>query len=163
MWKYGLGKFNSLYEELVIPMDDNWAADPTKPLTTERYKMRDGSYWKQTTDNFEQSHNILNFTWQPADMRWSHSVTAHYTYGYGYYTEFKKDTKLASKFGINEMYEKNGELKLVKSDAIRKKGLTQNNYGALQRQLQGRSVGCNGRLQHAALPLQPLGQGDVHR
>lgn len=131
MWKHGLGKFNSLYEELVIPMDDNWAADPTKPLTTERYKMRDGSYWKQTTDNFEQSHNILNFTWQPADMRWSHSVTAHYTYGYGYYTEFKKDTKLASKFGINEMYEKNGELKLVKSDAIRKKGLTQNNYGAL--------------------------------
>lgn len=131
MWKHGLGKFNSLYEELVIPMDDNWTADPTKPLTTERYKMRDGSYWKQTTDNFEQSHNILNFTWQPADMRWSHSVTAHYTYGYGYYTEFKKDTKLASKFGINEMYEKNGELKPVKSDAIRKKGLTQNNYGAL--------------------------------
>lgn len=131
MWKHGLGKFNSLYEELVIPMDDNWAADPTKPLTTERYKMRDGSYWKQTTDNFEQNHNILNFTWQPADMRWSHSVTAHYTYGYGYYTEFKKDAKLASKFGINEMYEKNGELKLVKSDAIRKKGLTQNNYGAL--------------------------------
>lgn len=131
MWKHGLGKFNSLYEELVIPMDDNWAADPTKPLTTERYKMRDGSYWKQTTDNFEQSHNILNFTWQPADQRWSHSVTAHYTYGYGYYTEFKKDTKLASKFGINEMYEKNGELKPVKSDAIRKKGLTQNNYGAL--------------------------------
>ena len=131
MWKHGLGKFNSLYKELVIPMDDNWAADPTKPLTTERYKMRDGSYWKQTTDNFEQSHNILNFTWQPADMRWSHSVTAHYTYGYGYYTEFKKDTKLASKFGINEMYEKNGELKPVKSDAIRKKGLTQNNYGAL--------------------------------
>lgn len=131
MWKHGLGKFNSLYEELVIPMDDNWAADPTKPLTTDRYKMRDGSYWKQTTDNFEQSHNILNFTWQPADMRWSHSVTAHYTYGYGYYTEFKKDTKLASKFGINEMYEKNGELKPVKSDAIRKKGLTQNNYGAL--------------------------------
>lgn len=131
MWKHGLGKFNSLYEELVIPMDDNWTPDPTKPLTTERYKMRDGSYWKQTTDNFEQSHNILNFTWQPADMRWSHSVTAHYTYGYGYYTEFKKDTKLASKFGINEMYEKNGELKPVKSDAIRKKGLTQNNYGAL--------------------------------
>lgn len=29
------------------------------------------------------------------------------------------------------MYEKNGELKPVKSDAIRKKGLTQNNYGAL--------------------------------
>lgn len=130
MWKHGLGKFNPLYESLNIPMDDNWAPDPSQPLTTERYKMRDGSYWDQTTDNFEQSHNILNFTWQPTD-RWSHSVTAHYTYGYGYYTEFKQNTKLASKFGINEMYVKDGELKLVKSDAIRKKGLTQNNYGAL--------------------------------
>ena len=130
MWKHGLGKFNPLYESLNIPMDDNWAPDPSQPLTTERYKMRDGSYWDKTTDNFEQSHNILNFTWQPTD-RWSHSITAHYTYGYGYYTEFKQNTKLASKFGINEMYVKDGELKLVKSDAIRKKGLTQNNYGAL--------------------------------
>lgn len=130
MWKHGLGKFNPLYESLNIPMDNNWAPDPSQPLTTERYKMRDGSYWDKTTDNFEQSHNILNFTWQPTD-RWSHSVTAHYTYGYGYYNEFKQDTKLASKFGINEMYVKDGELKLVKSDAIRKKGLTQNNYGAL--------------------------------
>lgn len=130
MWKHGLGKFNPLYESLNIPMDDNWAHDPSQPLTTERYKMRDGSYWDQTTDNFEQSHNILNFTWQPTD-RWSHSITAHYTYGYGYYNEFKQNTKLASKFGINEMYVKDGELKLVKSDAIRKKGLTQNNYGAL--------------------------------
>lgn len=130
MWKHGLGKFNPLYESLNIPMDDNWAPDPSQPLTTERYKMRDGSYWDQTTDNFEQSHNILNFTWQPTD-RWSHSITAHYTYGYGYYNEFKQNTKLASKFGINEMYVKDGELKLVKSDAIRKKGLTQNNYGAL--------------------------------
>lgn len=130
MWEHGLGKFNPLYESLNIPMDDNWAPDPSQPLTTERYKMRDGSYWDKTTDNFEQSHNILNFTWQPTD-RWSHSVTAHYTYGYGYYTEFKQNTKLASKFGINEMYVKDGELKLVKSDAIRKKGLTQNNYGAL--------------------------------
>lgn len=93
-------------------------------------KFSTGLLWDQTTDNFEQSHNILNFTWQPTD-RWSHSVTAHYTYGYGYYNEFKQNTKLASKFGINEMYVKDGELKLVKSDAIRKKGLTQNNYGAL--------------------------------
>lgn len=79
MWKHGLGKFNPLYESLNIPMDANWAPDPSQPLTTERYKMRDGSYWDQTTDNFEQSHNILNFTWQPTD-RWSHSITAHYTY-----------------------------------------------------------------------------------
>lgn len=128
MWKHGLGKFNSLYEELVVPMDDNWAPDPNQPLTTKRYQMRDGSYWDKTTDRFHQNHNILNFTWQPKDERWSHSITAHYTYGYGYYNEFKSDTKLASKFGIN-VFGDNG--KPVKSDAVRQKGLTQNNYGAL--------------------------------
>lgn len=33
MWKQGLGKFNPLYESLNIPMDDNWAPDPSQPLT----------------------------------------------------------------------------------------------------------------------------------
>ena len=145
-------------------MDDNWAADPTKPLTTERYKMRDGSYWKQELPTtFEQSHNILNFTWQACDQRWSHSVTAHYTYGYGYYTEFKKDTKLASKFGINEMYEKNGELKPVSRTLYARRDLRRT-ITALSTTSTTRTLcGRNGRLQHAALPLQPLGQGDVHR
>lgn len=125
MYKHGLGKFNSLYEELVFPTTEGGE------FTTRRYQMRDGSYWDKTTDNFHQNHNILNFTWQPSD-RWSHSITAHYTYGYGYYDEFKQNTTLASKFGINESYvNSEGKVKDLKSDAVRQKGLTQNNYGAL--------------------------------
>ncbi len=126
LWNYGLGKYNPLYEELVFGEDK---------LTTKRYQMRDGSFWNRTTDNFHQNHNILNFTWQPS-ARWSHSITAHYTYGYGYYDEFKQNATLATKFGINETYEEHkadGSVKVknVKSDAVRQKGLTQNNYGAL--------------------------------
>ena len=121
MYNNGLGKFNPLYEYIVFPS----TADGK--VTTERYKMRDGSYWDKTTDNFYQNHNILNIAWSPAE-HWKHAVTLHYTYGYGYYNEFKQYTKLASKFGINE-YDSYG--KEIKSDAVRQKGLTQNNYGAL--------------------------------
>ena len=125
-YEYGLGKFNSLYEYVVFPETKDGK------ITTKRYQMRDGSYWDKTTDNFHQNHNILNFTWQPKDERWSHSLTAHYTYGYGYYDEFKQNTTLASKFGINETYvNSEGKTKNLKSDAVRQKGLTQNTYGAL--------------------------------
>lgn len=125
MYEHGLGKFNSLYEELIFPDTKDGK------FTTKRYQMRDGSYWDKTTDNFYQNHNILNFAWTPSE-HWKHSVTLHYTYGYGYYKEFKQNTTLASKFGINETYiNDSGKTKYTKSDAVRQKGLTQNNYGAL--------------------------------
>ena len=121
MYNNGLGKFNSLYEELVFPDTKDGK------FTTKRYRMRDGSYWDQTTDNFYQNHNILNLTWHPSE-HWSHSVTAHYTYGYGYYKEFKPSNELGKKYGLN-VYD--GEGNLVSSEVVRMKGLTQNNYGAL--------------------------------
>ena len=121
MYKRGLGKFNSLYEELVFPEDKNGE------FTTKRYQMRDGSYWDQTTDNFYQNHNILSATWTPTE-HWSHTATLHYTYGYGYYKEFRSNNNLGKKFGLN-VYDQDGEL--VETDVVRKKGLTQNNYGFL--------------------------------
>ncbi len=121
MYKNGLGKFNSLYEELVFPDSKDGK------FTTKRYQMRNGSYWDQTTDNFYQNHNILNFSWHPGE-HWNHSITAHYTYGQGYYKEFKTSSELGKKFGLN-VYDNDGNL--IASEAVRKKGLTQNNYGAL--------------------------------
>ena len=128
MYDKGLGKYNPLYEHLVFD-EDNWAfkTDADGHYLTERYRMRNGGYWDQTTDNFYQNHNILNISWKPA-AHWSHSITAHYTYGQGYYKEFRPSAKLGSKFGINEFDAKGKD---IKSDAVRKKGLTQNNYGAL--------------------------------
>ena len=41
----GLGRFNSLYEEMLISGTD---------YTTARYSMNDGSLWPRTTDNFRQ-------------------------------------------------------------------------------------------------------------
>jgi iron complex outermembrane receptor protein len=117
MWDRGLGKFNSLYEAM------NIADDGT--ITTERYKMADGSLWPKTTDNFWQNHNLLSLAWT-ANEHWSTTATIHYTYGYGYYEEFRPQNKL-SKFGLVAADASGKNIK--KTDFVRRKGLTQNTYG----------------------------------
>lgn len=117
MYKMGLGKFNSLYEGMDI--DDNGN------VTTHRYQLRDGSYWKKTTDNFYQDHNILSGVWKPSKY-WTHNIALHYTYGYGYYSEFRPNYKL-SKFGLT-YYDADGN-QVKRTDFIRKKGLSQHTYG----------------------------------
>ena len=125
MWDKGLGKYNSLYEELIItPLEQKTVGNPYA-YSTQRYKMSDGSYWDKTTDNFWQNHNILSASWHIND-HWSTSASLHYTYGYGYYEEFRPNNKL-SKFGLS-MKDADGN-KIKKTDFVRKKGLTQHSYG----------------------------------
>ena len=93
--------------------------------STERYKMSDGSYWDKTTDNFWQNHNILSASWNISEQ-WSTSASLHYTYGYGYYREFRPNNKL-SKFGLTAKDADGNKIK--KTDFVRKKGLSQNTYG----------------------------------
>ncbi len=117
MWNVGLGKYNSLYEQLIINDDGTY--------TTERYRMADGSFWDRTTDNFWQNHNILSAAWEIND-HWSTTASLHYTYGYGYYEEFRPNNKL-SKFGLTVNDAEGNFIK--RSDFIRKKGMTQHTYG----------------------------------
>lgn len=126
MYNHGLGRYNSLYEAIVFD-EDNWAfpTDANGNYMTTRYKMRDGSFWDKTTDNFYQNHNIISAVWTP-NAHWSHNVALHYTYGYGYYLEFRPNNKFA-KFGLT-YYDNDGNL-VKRSDFVRKKGLTQHTYG----------------------------------
>ena len=117
MWDKGLGRYNSLYEQLIINDDGTY--------TTQRYTMADGSLWDRTTDNFWQNHNILSFAWD-ANEHWSATASLHYTYGYGYYEEFRPQNKL-KKFGLSISDADGNSIK--KTDFVRKKGLTQHTYG----------------------------------
>ncbi len=105
-------------------MNDSY--DPS--AGTSRYMMTDGSFWPKTTDNFWQDHNLLSVA---ADLgnHWKMSGTLHYTYGYGYYDEFRYDNKL-SKFGLPDYTLSNGTT-LKKTDFVRKKGLEQHTYGVV--------------------------------
>lgn len=128
MWNHGLGRFNSLYEGLVFDKaSKKFPQDANGNFQTFRYSMDDGSLWNRTTDNFYQNHNIASVLWQPS-AHWTHNAAIHYTYGYGYYREFRPDKKFA-KFG---MYATNAAGTMVKlSDFVRRKGLSQHTYGLL--------------------------------
>jgi iron complex outermembrane receptor protein len=117
MYDLGLGRFNSLYERMVIGGDGTYA--------TERYKMADGSLWDKTTDNFWQNHNLLTLAYDFAE-HWSMTATLHYTHGYGYYREFRPDNKL-KKFGLTFVDASSAELE--KTDFVRRKGLYQDVSG----------------------------------
>ena len=125
MWNVGLGKFNSLYEYLVTGDDGLFVKDANGNYQTARYQMADGSYWDKTTDNFWQNHNILSTAWNIND-HWSTTASLHYTYGYGYYEEFRQNNKLA-KYGLT--FKDSEGNKVKKTDFVRKKGLEQHTYG----------------------------------
>ena len=125
MYEVGLGKYNSLYEYLTYDADGNFAKDANGNYITARYQMNDGSYWNKTTDNFWQNHNILSAAWNLGE-HWTTTASLHYTYGYGYYREFRPNNKLA-KFGMTAS-DVDGK-KIKRTDFVREKGLSQNTYG----------------------------------
>ncbi|MBR0177991.1 MAG: TonB-dependent receptor plug domain-containing protein [Bacteroidales bacterium] len=125
MYNVGLGRFNSLYEYLVTDEDGNFVKDENGHYVTERYQLNDGTFWDRTTDNFWQNHNLLSAAWD-INEHWTTSGTLHYTYGYGYYEEFRPNNKL-SKFGMT--YTDSEGNKVKRTDFIRQKGLTQHTYG----------------------------------
>lgn len=126
LYERGLGKFNSLYEYLTYDANGNFARDANGNYITERYKMADGSYWDRTTDNFNQDHNLLSAVWDISE-HWKVTGTLHYTYGYGYYEEFRPQNKL-KKFGLSNFSASDGST-VKKADFIRQKGLEQHTYG----------------------------------
>ena len=127
MYDAGLGRYNSLYEALVYAEDGSFAKDADGKYVTARYQMADGSYWDRTTDNFWQDHNILSAAWQISD-KLATTASLHYTYGYGYYEEFRPNNKL-KKFGLTAKDAEGNSIK--KTDFVRKKGLSQNTYGVI--------------------------------
>ena len=127
MWNVGLGRYNSLYEHLVYDEEGNFLKDENGHYVTERYQLNDGTFWDRTTDNFWQDHNFLSAAWE-INEHWNTSATLHYTYGYGYYEEFRPNNKL-SKFGMTYTYPDGSIVK--RTDFIRKKGLTQHTFGMI--------------------------------
>ena len=123
MYEAGLGRFNSLYERLIIDGTD---------YSFERFRTGDDAYWPRTTDNFRQTHRILNFAWD-INPYWKLSVSPHYTHGYGYYEEFRYNNKL-TKYGLLPYYAdlEDGSVSHIKrADFVRKKGLSQDAVGVV--------------------------------
>ncbi|MBQ2215270.1 MAG: TonB-dependent receptor plug domain-containing protein, partial [Prevotella sp.] len=128
LYNAGFGQYNTLYETMAYGDDGNPAKDAKGNYLANRYLMSDGTYWKKTTDNFWQSHNILSAAWD-INYHWTTTASLHYTHGYGYYNEFRFNNKL-KKFGLSNYTAPDGST-VKKSDFVRKKGLKQDTYGAI--------------------------------
>ena len=126
LFHVGLGQYNSLYEYLVTDENGDFVKDENGNYVTERYKLNNGKYWDKTTDNFWQDHNILSFAWD-INEHWTTSASLHYTYGYGFYEEFRYKNKL-KKFGLSPFVTSDNDT-ITKTDFVRKKGLRQDTYG----------------------------------
>ena len=124
LYNAGLGYYNPLYERLVIEDEKIWK--------TERYQMKDGSFWPRTTDNFWQNHHLLNVTARLSEALHL-SATAHYTGGHGWYDEFRYNNKL-TKYGLTPYFadftDRPSEY-IKRADFVRQKGLTQHTFGGV--------------------------------
>ena len=124
LFNAGLGYYNPLYEKLVIEDEKTWK--------TERYQMKDGSFWPRTTDNFWQNHHLLNVTARLSEALHL-SATAHYTGGHGWYDEFRYNNKL-TKYGLTPYFadftDRPSEY-IKRADFVRQKGLTQHTFGGV--------------------------------
>jgi len=135
LYDRGLGRYNSLYEQLRTGDDGLFATNADGNYLTDRYTLTPHSslltpnsspqYWDKTTDNFWQNHNLLSAALRIGD-RWTATATLHYTHGYGYYKEFRPGNKL-TKFGLTAADADGKNIK--RTDFVRRKGLRQNTYG----------------------------------
>ena len=78
-------------------------------------------YYKDQTDNYHQM-NYQAIWNQLYGQNWSSSVTLHYTYGYGYYNEYKSN-KNYQDYGLSDTK--------FKSDLTRKKLMENDLYGVV--------------------------------
>lgn len=78
-------------------------------------------YYKDQTDNYHQM-NYQAIWNQLYGQNWSSNVTLHYTYGYGYYNEYKSN-KDYQDYGLSDTK--------FKSDLTRKKLMENNLYGVV--------------------------------
>lgn len=84
------------------------------------------NYYDDHTDNYLQINNQLLVNHRFND-RWQMNLTGFYTYGYGYYKQYKDDAKLLE-YGISPAYDDEGNK--IRKDLIREK-LMRNHFGGL--------------------------------
>ena len=85
------------------------------------------SFYDNETDNYQQDHYQLHYTHQ-FNSRLSANLSLHYTYGRGYYEEYRQDQSL-SEYQMNPVVA--GDSVISETDLVRRKWLDNDFYGAV--------------------------------
>ena len=97
-----------------------WLGDPPE--------WKEVAYYDDQTDNYLQINNQLIFS-HAFDDKWTVNATAFYTYGYGYYKQYKDDAKLVE-YGFDPSIAFTPDGSKVRRDVIREK-LMRNHLGGV--------------------------------
>lgn len=100
-----------------------WNGVPESELATNR-RMNEFTYDNQT-DNYRQDHYQLHYSYRLAD-NWHANASLHYTYGRGYFEEFRANDRLST-YGIEPFLL--GEQLITRTDIIRRRWLDNHFYG----------------------------------
>jgi len=85
------------------------------------------SFYDNETDNYQQDHYQLHYTHQFSN-KLSANISLHYTYGRGYYQEYRQDQSLSS-YLMNPVVV--GNTAIDTTDLVRRKWLDNDFYGAI--------------------------------
>jgi len=83
--------------------------------------------YENETDNYQQDHYQLHFTHSFTE-KLSLNVAGHYTYGRGYYEQYRREDKLST-YGLDPVI--NGTDTITTSDIIRRRWLDNHFYGGI--------------------------------
>lgn len=86
-----------------------------------------GNPYANQTDNYQQDHYQLHYSYQIAD-NWNANTSLHYTYGRGYYEEYKADQSLAE-YDFNPI--QLSDTTISQSDLVRQLWLDNHFYGTV--------------------------------
>ncbi len=83
--------------------------------------------YEDQTDNYQQDHYQLHYSYQLTDQ-WNANASMHYTYGRGYYEEFRREDDLGT-YGIGPI--EIGNETITSSDLVRRRWLDNHFYGVV--------------------------------
>ncbi len=86
-----------------------------------------GEPYEDQTDNYQQDHYQLHYSYQIAE-NWNANASLHYTYGRGYYEEYKADQSLGEYELDPVVFDQDT---LYQSDLVRQQWLDNHFYGAV--------------------------------
>jgi iron complex outermembrane receptor protein len=116
---------NNVDAMLATAAAEGWNADQTQNLLNSNSRTFNPYTYKNQTDNYNQDHYQLHFS-HTFNSAFTANAALHYTYGRGYYEEYKYDDKF-SNYGLPNAVV--GGDTISSSDIIRRKWLRNWFYG----------------------------------
>lgn len=98
-WGTHESRINGNVDEMNAFADRNWLTDAQRENLLNSGRTYNYYTYDDETDNYQQDHYQLHFTHR-FNNKWNANISGHYTYGAGYYEQYRTDDDLAT-YGLD--------------------------------------------------------------